>query len=694
MRDNLTVRRETTLLRPDEPITKASEDRFNRVRLVTRIADHIRGFHSPEPIVLAINAPWGAGKSSFLNLLEERLCDGGEQAPIVVRFNPWHFNNLDELVRAFFVELALGIGAGTKAAFAKEVASLLTAMGALVGVVSSGGAKLFKTIAEDLANQQSLPTLKAELNELLKRLPRRVVVFIDDIDRLERDALRLLFRLVRLNADFQNTTYVLAFDRLVVERHLDDDSGIRGRNYLEKIVQISFDIPKVESVLLYPTLFEGLEELTSALPRAVDERRWANLFYGGFKQHFRTARDVNRYLNAVCVTFPAVAGEVDVIDFLGLELLRVFHPEVYEAIQLNKQVFLDGSNYTYDTGIKPKREELRAFVHGLFDEAGALHGAVKLVIGELFTVVEYVDDGRSYNASFDTRWRCDRRLRSPEMFDKYFLLGVPSGEVSEQTLERFVESLGDSAATNQHLSDAVDRGWIRRLLERIEDFIPSMQPEQARALISILFARGDEFVFEQHGVFDVFAHLAPTYIVRNCLRRLEEHERAAEFIGLLAKGRALFTMASVVSRIQPNKEQVEQDLTEFEWEQARDVVVEHINASAKDGRIWSVVRLRHVLAHWQKWAGEAVVREAIASHVEDDQMFVEFLQKCTTTRPAQGGRDRTSQSYTILQRDTLNALVGEGFESRLHKLATHPVLGDSARKLLEFLKVGDGEDAL
>ena len=59
-------------LRTDEPIRSSEEDRLSRGRLVEAIARHIMSTETRESMVIALNAPWGAGKTSFLNLLEER----------------------------------------------------------------------------------------------------------------------------------------------------------------------------------------------------------------------------------------------------------------------------------------------------------------------------------------------------------------------------------------------------------------------------------------------------------------------------------------------------------------------------------------------------------------------------------------------------------------------------------------------
>lgn len=145
--------------------------------------------------------------------------------------------------------------------------------------------------------------------------------------------------MVRLNADFPNVTYVLAFDRLVVERNLDEENGVRGRDYLEKIIQVSFDIPEPEPETIHRILFAEMDVVLESLKtRPLDQHRWGNVFHSGFKEHFRTIRHIKRYANGLRLTLAPLAEEVDLVDFLAIELIRVFHPEVYLGIVQGKDM--------------------------------------------------------------------------------------------------------------------------------------------------------------------------------------------------------------------------------------------------------------------------------------------------------------------------------------------------------------------
>jgi len=87
----------------DQPIASKSEDKFNRAPFATRIAETLATRYDPSSIVIGLYGPWGDGKTSVLEMMQEELKTHDEI--IVVRFNPWHFQTEDLLLRGFFATL-------------------------------------------------------------------------------------------------------------------------------------------------------------------------------------------------------------------------------------------------------------------------------------------------------------------------------------------------------------------------------------------------------------------------------------------------------------------------------------------------------------------------------------------------------------------------------------------------------------
>ena len=77
---------------------------------------------------------------------------------------------------------------------------------------------------------KDIEKLKNEISATLRGQPKRILVMIDDIDRLTSEEIRQVFRAVKSVGDFPNVTYLLAVpDKQVVARSLGDLQGGSAR---------------------------------------------------------------------------------------------------------------------------------------------------------------------------------------------------------------------------------------------------------------------------------------------------------------------------------------------------------------------------------------------------------------------------------------------------------------------------------
>jgi hypothetical protein len=95
----------------DAPIKEPAEDRFGMDPFAQALAASIREIKAPEGTVIALNGPWGSGKSSAVNLILHHLKDAIATDEIaVVNFACWWFRGEEALALAFFRELYAGLG--------------------------------------------------------------------------------------------------------------------------------------------------------------------------------------------------------------------------------------------------------------------------------------------------------------------------------------------------------------------------------------------------------------------------------------------------------------------------------------------------------------------------------------------------------------------------------------------------------
>ena len=216
------------MISPDLPINKSSEDKLNRTAFAKDLAKVLLDYSSPHSFSVGLYGEWGSGKTSLLNMILETIEQDGCDV-VVLRFNPWLCSEPKQLVTQFFKQLSAAIkmkkAKGDRVwELVDQYADILDATSAIpyVGIVVSSFGKLITTKAKNQVLQKA-NDLQGTKNEIIKSLSEsktKIVVAIDDIDRLSEEEIVSVFQLVKALADFPNTIYLLAFDYDVVVRAL------------------------------------------------------------------------------------------------------------------------------------------------------------------------------------------------------------------------------------------------------------------------------------------------------------------------------------------------------------------------------------------------------------------------------------------------------------------------------------------
>src|SRR6202012_693202 len=201
----------------DKPVSEENEDRFQRYPFSKRIADTIINRSSSESIVFGLFGAWGEGKSSVLNFIGQELYKADQV--IQIHLNPWRYTDEDALLYAFFKKITWGLGKNLETK-GEKVAGFVKKYGSSGSVFGFDFSGIGKSIAD-----VDLEMLKNRVDEFLSESTSKIVVYIDDIDRLDKQEIYALFRLVKLTADFSNTTYILSFDEGMVAAAIGERFG-------------------------------------------------------------------------------------------------------------------------------------------------------------------------------------------------------------------------------------------------------------------------------------------------------------------------------------------------------------------------------------------------------------------------------------------------------------------------------------
>ncbi|HVA73061.1 MAG TPA: P-loop NTPase fold protein [Acidimicrobiales bacterium] len=526
----------------DAPIGALAGDRLGRRPFAEALAAEILAAPAARGYVMGLTGAWGSGKTSILNMTVDAL---GDQA-IVVQFNPWMFSGTEALVSSFFDEVGKQLDRRDSAikAIAEKLAKYGRLLSPLASFVGAGSAvNAAADIIGDFASQPSVFQQRQELRALLEALDRRLVVIVDDVDRLRPEEVLDMVRLVRLVGDFPNTLYLLAFDRGRVEECLGEGSPERGRAYLEKIVQVTHDVPAARQPDVTSIFLAGLQRLVDTVPTGpLDAGDWQNIFAFVVRPLLATPRSVRRLLGSLSMTMRLVGDEVALADLIGIEAVRVLQPAMFDAVISVVENLSAQATTVGQTGYQHGRDPLETPVAPLFGVDPLLASAI---CQWLFPGARRYVENMHYGPEWEVTWRRHRKIASSTVFRFYLERQLPDGVLPARLVEEALERLTDRDRL-QELLDALSPAELMDLIERMNAsleelpvFADELDGDPARVALPVLLDLLPRLP-EETGMLTFSGSMVIIRAALRLLKRLPTDEARAELIrGVLGETRSL-----------------------------------------------------------------------------------------------------------------------------------------------------------
>ena len=201
---------------------------------------------------------------------------------------------------------------------------------------------------------------------------------------------------------------------------------------------------------------------------------------------------------------PRGSLEVNPIDLIALEVLRVFEPAVYHLLPMNKDFLTQVTDR--DTHKLDKEKEHRLKWDAIVDAAEPRSKEqVRELLKFLFPMLSAGNEELFYR---------ELRVCHPNVFDRYFLLSIPEGDISQADLDALLASTGDRDQLVSQFNELRARGLLAVVLDRLEAYKQTVGLADAVPFIAALFDIGDDLPEEQSGMFAVDAWMHASRIIR------------------------------------------------------------------------------------------------------------------------------------------------------------------------------------
>jgi len=682
---------------PDRPGKDPErDDQLGYASFAENLAQAIARITPTDGLVVALYGPWGSGKSTVLNFVEAYLSkESGTGIPTIVRFNPWWFANREDLIRSFFDQLLGQLASPSLLAKSARsaVRELQPLMDVFVSVTDKVPGNLSLLAKGYRATSQSMKALKnANVAELkikigkkLQAASSKILVIVDDIDRLSGAEVRDVFRLIKAVGDFPNVTYLLAFDREAVCRMLEPVQGGTGEEYLGKIVQIPFELGTPDRAALHQMLFKRLNAITEATPEALfDQNRWRMLFSESLGRLPKTPRDVVRFTNVLALTYGPVREEVNAIDFIAIEAIRVFLPEVYEVISRNPDMFCEPS---WRSIMQSSGERFKKF-HDAWFEALTGDGSIKEEYREplremlciLFPRVDKIwSDPLSRRTSGQNN-TAERFIRDSDAFPIYFRLAVPETSISRAEVIALLSLDEDALATTlvarsqENRRDGISRA--RATLEVLPDFARDLSQSQSTILVRALLRAGDDLLRADRFKGNLIPPQAWLFsgTLRAVLRNISTSDRSAVLSRAIQESEAVGAIAWTVEVLghehgkYGTRDGQERDplVSAEAVSQLEKEAIWKIRSATNSGAILGAAILPNILLNWQRWTANEEVKDWILKVVQNPKALAQMLESLLSEANSNGNVELRIDPESFrkfidpsLVRDAVKKLVDE-----------------------------------
>lgn len=306
-------------------------DFLGRGKLVEHLCKHLKENRGNKngATGIAISGGWGTGKSWVLAHIKKQFEAEGE---ICVDFKPWIYGDVD-ITRLFYQ--TLGNQLKVNGLRIEELSQAVTEIDndEMVGF-GRAFLSLFGIVTKRDSREYTIGQIKTKLEEY----SRHIYIFIDDCDRLQKKELLQVLSLIRNTGDFPNLTYILAFDKDIVKKLIDDEHGL---SYVGKMINLPIELPPITDDIISGYLLSAVKDIIGYKGDITNPFEKIPI-----TKHLPTVREAKRFLNLLSSDYKRDEDKLgryhlNIVDFCLLELVKYKMPEFYYRLKVSPRTYLE-----------------------------------------------------------------------------------------------------------------------------------------------------------------------------------------------------------------------------------------------------------------------------------------------------------------------------------------------------------------
>lgn len=393
-------RKRTWTIKAENPIKELEEDLLEYKNEARLFVEHtLKKIDPKESYSIGILSEWGIGKTSYMHLIKSYLKDESKHF-ITIGFNP-RLSKTVELIQKDFFDI-----------LRQKLSPYCFFFSPLVNRYMQSINVLDNSIINSITNILSFSSNKhyrKKIAKALSSIEKQIVIFIDDLDRLNKEEIIEVFKLIYENASFPNIIFITAYDKKYICNLLSDLSNTQNTPYSDKFFDKEVNVPIRTYGDYYKILIDQLKEKYPIEDKTgiviVDgKQRTEHIYYSSLynfpiKYFLHTPRDIKRFLTLFEEVYDKVRDEANFVDLFLLTLLRYKFNKVYQMIY-DKEIIELKSNtgYTLKASEIIKTYEFSDEVIKILEHLFPINDSINKTFN--FTTYRSIDQLKYFNVYF------------------------------------------------------------------------------------------------------------------------------------------------------------------------------------------------------------------------------------------------------------------------------------------------------
>lgn len=353
----------------DKSINNKEKDIFWTYEKSNNFAKVVYNYWEKEGYVFWLIANWWEWKTTFLNFFRQNK--DIKNNCIIFDFNPWYFSDEADLLNKFLNQFKDKIWDYD---LSEEFSNLIDFLQENTKTIFWLNFNLFE-------EKKDLFEIKNSINNKLEKIDKKIIVIIDDLDRISNQKIRIIFKIIDLCRDFYNTNFIICYDpnnfnyideNLIIEKNISNNNieiksqEIDNSNYIDyisKIINIEYHLfnkfedikNEFKSIFLNSDLFS--EESKKWIKNWID-KLFTNENFRIWWNYIWNLRQIKRlYNNFIVYKNSEISWDIESLfdyekwlDFsiyVKLRLLLLYYPKLYRDIY-NDYKIDNLNNYYWD----------------------------------------------------------------------------------------------------------------------------------------------------------------------------------------------------------------------------------------------------------------------------------------------------------------------------------------------------------